>query len=605
MPRFGFVGPSYRSQSVNADCQVCMNLYCETIDSGQGKGPLSFYSTPGLKKLYDLGSAGVRGQIALQGRMFVVAGTQLWELFAASASPNCKNWSLALGINLISDGSPVSMAGGPTQLLIASAKVSYLFDLTTNTINDISATIGGAVAQVGYNDGFFSALIANSDKVQCSNPLDASTWPGASATAVSVFPDNVLAMQFDHRRMVLFGTGQTQIYFDSGNFPFPYDIDQSGFIETGIAAANSCAQLDNSIFWIQQDKRGNCMVVRLNGYTPTRVSTHALEYEMSTYPTVADAVCYGYQDQGHSFYVMNFPSAQKTWVYDAATQMWHQRGFWDEASGSFRQSRAQYHTFAFGMHLVGDPTTGAVYQMSVFVYSDFGNPIRRERAAPHVSNEQSWIFHNELQVDVETGLGPQPAFQGQLPPTSFIFADTSAALWRLTVNDLGVIQCNPALSGTAVKLFLNDPSGASWQIVPTVGTGILQPLSVTSSAYAAGQFFISSTGKSKWSLKLHLEESNVVLDTFPLGMVGRGPLMMMTKSDDGGRTWSNEQARDCGQAGKFLTRVRWLRLGRSRDRVYKIVVSDPVPWRIIDAYLFTDQDRQPTPRYASEARKRA
>ena len=66
---------------------------------------------------------------------------------------------------------------------------------------------------------------------------------------------------------------------------------------------------------------------------------------------------------------------------------------------------------------------------------------------------------------------------------------------------------------------------------------------------------------------------------------GRGPTMDMRFSDDGGHTWSNYQTRDCGQAGQYKTRVRWLRLGRSRDRIYEIRAADPIGYRIIDAYL--------------------
>jgi len=47
--RFGLVGPAYRSQSVNADCQNLINLYLEMIESGQGKAQAALYCTPGLK----------------------------------------------------------------------------------------------------------------------------------------------------------------------------------------------------------------------------------------------------------------------------------------------------------------------------------------------------------------------------------------------------------------------------------------------------------------------------------------------------------------------------------------------------------------------------
>ena len=67
----------------------------------------------------------------------------------------------------------------------------------------------------------------------------------------------------------------------------------------------------------------------------------------------------------------------------------------------------------------------------------------------------------------------------------------------------------------------------------------------------------------------------------------RPPQAMFRWSDDRGFTWSNEHWRDCGFAGQYKTRAVWYRLGRSRYRVPELVVTDPIPWVIIDAYLGT------------------
>jgi len=54
MPKFPLIGPSYTSQSVNADCQTTMNLYPEQIESGAGNNQIVLYPTPGLKGFTDL-----------------------------------------------------------------------------------------------------------------------------------------------------------------------------------------------------------------------------------------------------------------------------------------------------------------------------------------------------------------------------------------------------------------------------------------------------------------------------------------------------------------------------------------------------------------------
>lgn len=70
----------------------------------------------------------------------------------------------------------------------------------------------------------------------------------------------------------------------------------------------------------------------------------------------------------------------------------------------------------------------------------------------------------------------------------------------------------------------------------------------------------------------------------------RGPEVMLRWSDDSGHTWKSQIFEDTGTAGKYAQRVRFSRLGRSRQRIYELQCSDPVAWRIVDAYLKADPD---------------
>lgn len=609
MSRFSLVGPSYKSQSLNVDDELLMNFYIETVESQAGKGPLAMYPTPGLNVLYNLGSAPMRGIETAQGRTFAVQGTNFWELLSPTASPNKINRG-----NVVSDGQAVSMHGGGFQFLIASAGTAYLFDMNANTLTPVAALAGLTVLQVGWSDTFFTALAVNpgfNNKLYASFPGDGTNWPGLSVTIPSVFPDSAIATFVDHRELWVFGPKAIQPYFDSGNFPFPFDIISGAYIESGLAAPFSVAKLDNSLFWLGADERGNGVVRRAEGYVPKRVSNHAVEFAMQSYSTIADAIAYGYQDQGHDFYVLTFPTAEKTWVYDAATGMWHERGYWNVSNGTFTRHRAQFHTFNFGIHLVGDPTTGLVYQMAIpaqvgnnwtFV-TDNGNPIRRVRRAPHISTEQEWTFHAKLQVDVETGLGPNPPFQGFALPTSITLADANGVPWSITVTDVGLISVQQIRLHPPQTLFLNDPGDTTaWQVVVST-LGILDTIPVAfNSGYPDALPFVSQGGGKNFVLQV---TTLGVLTTVPNGIVPRGPLMMMKFSNDGGHTWSNEQTRDCGMAGEYSKRVIWWRLGRARDRVYEISCSDPIPWRIIDGYIEASPGFVPAERMISEARKRA
>ena len=66
---------------------------------------------------------------------------------------------------------------------------------------------------------------------------------------------------------------------------------------------------------------------------------------------------------------------------------------------------------------------------------------------------------------------------------------------------------------------------------------------------------------------------------------GNNPQAMLRWSNDGGSTWSNEHWVSIGKIGKYKNRAIWRRLGQSRDRIFEVVVSDPVNFVIVSANL--------------------
>jgi hypothetical protein len=634
MARFGFVGGSYTSQSVNADCQQCMNWYPETLESGQSKSAMALYPTPGLVAFFAAPDPGpVRGIYTINARTFLVSANNVYEVGVLGTAIH------TYAASVTNDAQPVSFAGGATQLLLASGGNAYVIDLVANTLTLIPPATLTNVSMVAYIDGFFFALIKNSNQIFASNLLDATTWPPLATTKVSVFTDNVTSIFADHRELAVLGPRAAQVYFDSGNFPFPLDVIPGAFVEQGIVAQFSIVKLDNSVFWLGADERGSGIAWRAQGYNPVRVSNHAVEFAWQGYARIDDAVAYSYQDQGHSFYVLNFPTAQKTWVYDVATGMWHERGFWNTQAGVFNQHRAQFHTFNFGKHLVGGSANGTLYQMSIALKDDFGNVIRRVRKAPHISVEQEWTFHHQLQVDFESGLGPEPplldggtysATQIHVTPSGvttdiYLFdAGVSTNLVNYLVNVLvqnnGTHQIfiDPGLVGVAQAI----PAGATMQVsIPCVGTGfdhiflkfrvnvlgdaldvlVYNPV-IFNQTTNTNLIPLGNRNFTGWTVAFGSVATLTQNQVTP-GSTPRDPLAMLSWSDDGGHSWSNEYQAGAGKAGEYKKRVIWRRLGRSRDRVYQIAVTDAIPWRIVDAYLLASPGFAPQERLSRQMAK--
>ena len=216
----------------------------------------------------------------------------------------------------------------------------------------------------------------------------------------------LVAINVDHREAWLFGTNSVEVWYDAGDANFPLARIQGAYNEIGCAAPYSVAKLDNSLFWLGADDRGQGIVYKANGYTGQRVSTHAIEYAIAQYGNISDAIAYTYQQEGHNFYVLTFPSANATWVYDAATQAWHERaGF---SRGEFTRHRSNCQCNFQGNILVGDFENGNVYRFNLDVYADNGEvqkSLRSWRALPTGQNNLKRTAQHSLQLDAESGVG--------------------------------------------------------------------------------------------------------------------------------------------------------------------------------------------------------
>lgn len=345
MARFGFVGSSYSSQSPAAADQRTINYYPERIEVADGKTGVALYVTPGTKLFAAFNAADVlvRGMLALNGRVFAIGKINLVELLSDKTIP-------VRGTLLAADRTvePVSIVGSHDQLLMVSNGVVYSFDLAINNFG-VPTGLLGPISKLAWCDGYFVALLRDSKRFQFSNLENAKVWDGLDVVEVNVFPDNIVGMLSDHRELWLFGRTRTVIYNNTGDADNPFQ--PTGYvIEQGIVAEWSPAKADNTIFWLGGDERGAGVVWRAQGYLPTRVSDHALEKELRGYSKISDAIGFAFQEAGHSFYQLTFPTANVSWRYDVAVGMWHQVARWSGTAYTAHQSQVHAYVDEFAGH---------------------------------------------------------------------------------------------------------------------------------------------------------------------------------------------------------------------------------------------------------------
>jgi hypothetical protein len=394
------LGSSYVARSVNAADNRMVNLFPEVIPEG-GKEPGFLNRAPGLQLQQTVGTGPIRALWAHQTNgadFYVVSGTEVYKMTSLTAIP--------VKLGDIADGGPVSIADNGTQLFFACNGPSYIYNESTNEFKQITDPDFPGAETVGYLDGYFVFNEPNSQRVWVTQLLDGSSIDPLDFASAEGSPDGLVAVNVDHREAWLFGTDSVEVWYDVGGTDFPLQRIQGAFNEIGCVAAFSIAKLDNSLFWLGTDARGQGIVYKANGYTGQRVSTHAIEYAIAQYGNISDALAYTYQQEGHGFYVLTFPSANATWVYDAATQAWHERA--GLVNGQFTRHRSNCQCNFGGNTIVGDFENGNIYTLDLDVYADNGQPqkwLRSWRALPTGQNNLNRSAHHSLQLDAETGVG--------------------------------------------------------------------------------------------------------------------------------------------------------------------------------------------------------
>jgi hypothetical protein len=240
-------------------------------------------------------------------------------------------------------------------------------------------------------------------------------------------PDLIVTCSSVMRRVWLFGKRSTQVWWNSGSALFPFERVDGASSEYGCLAAASVARFADSVVWLGGGPNAAGMVMMSQGYQPTRISNYALETLIAGLGDVSSATAWTYQQAGHPFYALNLPGAETTWVYDLATQQWHERAYF--SNGAYSRHRAECHTLSFGEHVVGDYENGNIYALDQDQHTDDGAPLVWMRRSPHLSADMTRLFFNAFQIDVEMGTGLDGIQQGTDPQIFLRYSDDFGHSW--------------------------------------------------------------------------------------------------------------------------------------------------------------------------------
>jgi hypothetical protein len=565
------LGGAYVARSVNAAANRMVNLFPEVVPEG-GKEPAFLQRCPGLRPLTLIGGSliasdteGIRGLWAFGGYLYVAAGGKLYRVD--------QNY-VQTEIGLINGSGPVSMADNGIQLFVACNPSAFIYNANTGVFAQITDPDFPGAVTVGYLDSYFVFNEPNSQRVWVTSLLDGTAIDPQDFASAEGNPDDIVSLIVDHREVWLFGNNTVEVWYNAGLADFPLARIEGAFMETGCLAPYSVAKLDNSVFWLGSDARGNGIVYRNQGYNAQRVSTHAIEWQIQQYGVLNDAIGYSYQQDGHSFYVLTFPTAQATWVFDVATGLWHERAYWDGVQ--YRRHRSNCQANFNGEVIVGDWENGNLYAYDPTIHTDNFYPqrwLRSWRALPSGQNTLKRTAHHSLQLDAESGVG----------------SNDNTVNWQLVADKLllavrGISPENTLFNEIIDGKRLGDISNSGLSAITIVDwrllIGYIYNNTVGSAINSQQKLFVNDFMAPVFSANL-TKYPNYAISS-------KNANVMLRWSDDGGHTWSNEHWASMGKIGEYGKRVIWRRLGMTtklRDRVYEISGSDPVKIAIMGAEL--------------------
>lgn len=299
---------------------------------------------------------------------------------------------------------PVSLQVGVNYVMIADGTNGYTFNIGTpasiSTISD--PQFPTSVYNLAYIDGYFVAIgvISGSNVIAFSDLDNPNSWQTILQIALEARADTPIAAYNVNRDLYILGTTTAEIYNNiPGKTGFP--LTRVAVREYGIAAGKSVAACKGILYWLARTEQSTAVLVSSSPSCQISiVPNEDMNRLFQTYATVSDAIGFCYSDMGQDFYQITFPTQNVTWTYCISTGHFYQNIL---ASGD--RSLANCYMFLGGKHIIGDRSSGKLYQMSLSTYTEAaGSAIPRTVIPPTFYANDAIIFpcRVKLQCDSST-----------------------------------------------------------------------------------------------------------------------------------------------------------------------------------------------------------
>lgn len=384
-----------------------VNCYLEESPAGS-RSPVAIVQSYGIESFATVGPGPIRGACVVNGSLYVVSGNGLYVVDAGGASTK-------LSASGVPGLDAVTMAGASANVMVAANGDGYVWN--GSTIARISDPDFPGASWVGFVDGYFAIVEPNSGRLWVNEtPYDPTAWNALDFATEEGSPDDIVWALIEKREWFVFGRDSTAAYQNTGNADFPFERVPASFMEIGIKARGLAAKANNSVCFVGSDG----IVYRLSGYTPTRISTHAVEQALED-ATATDFRMMAWTEGGHQ--MLGIACADFCFVYDFATALWHER----QSAGSATWD-VSFVAHTAGAYLAARRGTNELGRLSPDTFTDWGSVLRTECTSASIARENEMIPHDRLELVFETGVGTSSG-AGADPRIMLQYSDDGGRTW--------------------------------------------------------------------------------------------------------------------------------------------------------------------------------
>jgi hypothetical protein len=409
MPTIQLSTQYFQGRSKEVTGQNILNMYIEENPQGS-QYPFAIYGCAGLTEWLDIGTIGaIHGMHTMNGVLYAVCENRVYQITKSKVKTF---------LGYIDNIGRVSIADNGFQVIIITETSGYIINSGVLTkITDADFPLAGMVE---YFINYFVVIVQNTGRFNWSDALDGTSWNALNFITSEKKSDYLVGLINFNDALWLFGESTIEIYVASGSEDAPFQYYQGSVNSTrGCGAKYSIFADANQLFWLGDDR----IIYTNNGYTPLRISNHAIEKEITDMATIDDAIAFTYTQDGHKFYILTFPTENKTYSYDILTKMWSRR-----SSFNLGRWRANASCDFVEKQLIGDYANGKIYYIDPLNYTENDEVLERTIYTTPLFQENMRIVYHSITLDIDSGFAKTTG-QGSNPQVMMQFSNDGGYTW--------------------------------------------------------------------------------------------------------------------------------------------------------------------------------